>query len=141
MCECFEMLKNNFSDIGIKYYTSLGILVIKCKNVACQLESMKKILKTLIFEIQSKHIQKDVINIEITDKDFLDNNVEKLLNIMKFTKTSHYFNIIIKATDVLENEINSRINYITNKFVGLNINKEINLNKGENNERVQDNRF
>lgn len=136
MSECFNMLKNNFPNINIKYYASFGILIIKCNDIEHQLESLKKILKILIFEIQSKHIQKNTINIEIIDKDFLDNNVEKLLNIMKFTKTSHYFNIIIKPTGVLENEMNNRISFMANKFVGLNINKELNLNKREDNERI-----
>lgn len=141
MEDCFKMLKEKFPNVSIKYYISFGVSIIKCKSIENQLEDLKKILKTLIFEIQSKNIQKDVINIEFNDIDILSDNIEKLLNIMKFTKTSHYFNIMIKKSIVSEDEIANRISFIAEKYIGLNINKEINLNKGDNNEGIQCNRF
>ena len=135
------MLKDKFPSVSIKHYTSFGVLIIKCKDITSQLEDLKKILKTLIYEIQSKNIQKNVINIEFNDIDLLSDNIETLLNIMKFTKTSHYFNIMIERRSVSEDEITNRISFIAEKYAGLNIDKEINLNKGDNNEGIQGNRF
>ena len=135
------MLKDKFPSVSIKHYASFGVLIIKCKDITSQLEDLKKILKTLIYEIQSKNIQKNVINIEFNDIDLLSDNIETLLNIMKFTKTSHYFNIMIERRSVSEDEIANRISFIAEKYAGLNIDKEINLNKGDNNEGIQGNRF
>ncbi len=119
MNDCCSILNKSFPHINIKYYADLGVLRVKCADIIGQFEDMKKILKVLIFEIQSKIIKKDAIIIEFNNKDFLSDNIEKLLNILKFTKTSHYFNIIIKNSD----EIKDRIDFIANKYVGLNINK------------------
>lgn len=114
----------NFPNINIKYHRDINILIIKCVNILDQLEDLKKILKILIFKIQSKEIKNDSIVIEFIDKDFMNNNIIKLLNVMKFTKTSHYFNIIIRKKFLTRNALDDRINFILNKYSGLNINKK-----------------
>ena len=110
-----------FSNINIKYYANFDKLVIKCADITTQLEDLKKIIKILIYKIQSKEIKKDTIIIEFTDTDFLSDDIIKLLNIMKFTKTSHYFNLVVKSTDKLSN----RIEEIKNKYAGVKINEGI----------------
>lgn len=126
----------NFPNINIKYHRDINILIIKCVNILDQLEDLKKILKILIFKIQSKEIKNDSIVIEFIDKDFMNNNIIKLLNVMKFTKTSHYFNIIIRKKFLTRNALDDRINFILNKYSGLNINKKISFLGGTSYERI-----
>lgn len=125
MDNCYDLLKERFSNVNIRYHNSFGILIVKCTDLSQQFLDIKKIIKILIFEIQSKHIKKDTIVLEFLDKDVLTDNFINLLTVMKFTKTSHYFNIIIKKKDVNEFELKQRIEYIMSNFIGLNINKGI----------------
>ena len=108
-----------FSDINIKYYPSFDRLVIKCENITKQLETIKKVLKIIIFKIQSKEIKKNYIIIEINNEDFIKDDIIILLNIMKLTKTTHYFNIVVK------NGLESRISAIKNQYMGIKINEGI----------------
>ena len=108
-----------FSNINIKYYTAFDKLIVKCSNLLEQLEDLKKVIKILIYNIKSKEIKKGTIIIEVSNEDFSDDNIMILLNIMKFTKTSHYFNIVVK------NGSDSRIEFIKDKYKGININEGI----------------
>lgn len=129
MNDCYLILNKNFPDINIKYHAMFDIITIKYANIMDQVKDLKKVVKTLIFKIQSKEIKKGSIVFEISDKDFLDDNILKLLNIMKFTKTSHYFNFIIKKISISDDEINKRIDFITKNYVGLNINDGMSYNR------------
>ena len=108
-----------FSNINIKYHASFDKLIIKCGSLAEQLEDLKKVIKILIYKIQSKEIKKGTVIIEVSGKDFLSDEIMVLLNIMKFTKTSHYFNIVVK------NGSDNRIEFIKDKYKGVNINEGI----------------
>lgn len=129
MNDCFSLLKENFQDINIKYYADFDILMVRCTDIINQLSDIKKVLKILIYEIQSKTIKKDTITIEFFDKDFLNDEAIKLFNIMKLTKTSHYFNISIRKKYNSEEDVNTRIKFIKDNYAGLNINKNIAKNK------------
>lgn len=130
MDKVYSIIKDNYENIKIKYYSNYNILIIKCSKLKQQIIDLKKILKILIFEIQSKHIKKDSIILEFEDKDFLDVKMEELLNIMKLTKTSHYFNLVTKKK-TLDNTIIDQLNSIKAKYVGLNINKQISIKAGD----------
>lgn len=119
MNKYYNILKEKYGDIDIKYHSSFGVLVIKCKNIEEQLNDMKKIVKTLIFGIQSKEINKNSIIIDINDENFIKDDIITLLDIMKFTKTSHYFNIVVKNAE------NSRVKFIKDKYKGIKINEGI----------------
>ena len=108
-----------FSNVKTKYYPSFDRLVIKCEDIVNQLEDLKKVIKILIYKIQSKEIKKNTIIIEINDEDFIKDDIITLLNIMKFTKTAHYFNIVVK------NGLDSRIKFIKDKYKGIKINEGI----------------
>lgn len=108
-----------FSNINIKYYKNFDKLIIKCGNLCEQLEDLKKVIKILIYKIQSKEIKKNTIIIEINDEDFIKYDIIVLLNIMKFTKTTHYFNIVVK------NGPKDRIEFIKERYKGININEGI----------------
>ena len=66
--------------------------------------SWKKVLKILIFGIQSKLVNRNTILLEVTNSDILKEDIKILLNLLKFTKTLHYFNIITrdKVTEEVE---------------------------------------
>lgn len=117
MNEYYNILKENHKNI--KYHPGFDMLVIKCTNIKEQLTDLKKIVKTLIFGIQSKKINKNSIIIEINGEDFIKDDIIILLNIMKLTKTSHYFNIVVK------NGLDSRIEFIKCKYRGVKINEGI----------------
>lgn len=119
----YSMLREHFPNISINYYSELDILRIKCKELSLQQNELKKVLKILIFGIQSKQVSKNTILLEVTNSDILKEDIKILLNLLKFTKTSHYFNIITR--DKITEEVEVRINSLLKEYVGLKINKEI----------------
>lgn len=119
----YSMLREHFPNISINYYSELDILRIKCKELSLQQDELKKVLKILIFGIQSKLVNKNTILLEVTNSDILKEDIKILLNLLKFTKTLHYFNIITR--DKVTEEVEAKISLLLKEYVGLNINKEI----------------
>lgn len=77
----------------IKLFPNLNIIIednegihIKSSN-ELKLDDYKKIIKILLYKIQSKEIKKDII-LEF------NNNLDELLRIIKFTGLLHCFKII-----------------------------------------------
>lgn len=114
----------NFNDVGIEYNENCGLLKIQCVNIKLQFEDLKRILKILVFKIQSKKIKKNSIVVEFLDSDILNENFLVLLNILKLTKTLHYFNIIVKKKNLSEIVLAKKLNDISIIYKGLRINEE-----------------
>ena len=84
---------------------------------------LKYIYYVLAFEAQYKYIEKNTIVLEILEKDIILNEFLILLNIMKLTKTLHYFKIKIKKNNniSLDKQTIDILNYIKSKYIGLSI--------------------
>lgn len=124
MNECYAILQESFPDVDIKLQGTPQRFIIDGKNLSYHFASLKKVIKVLIFELQSKVIEKNTIVININDKDFFDDNIIRILNIMKLTKTLHRFEIIITQNYGGPKGLDERIDLIKGKYVGININKE-----------------
>lgn len=105
------------------YYDDFNLIKIDISNLDIRFDLIKRFLKILAFEAQYKYIEKNTIVLEILEKDIILNEFLILLNIMKLTKTLHYFKIKIKKDSniSLDKQTIDILNYIKSKYIGLSI--------------------
>lgn len=105
------------------YYDDFNLIKIDISNLDIHFDIIKRFLKILVFEAQYRYIEKNAIVLEISEKDLILNEFLILLDIMKLTKTLHYFKIKIKkdADIISDKQILETLNYIKSKYIGLNI--------------------
>lgn len=108
-------LLNKYSS-NCEYVEDFDIIKIYIKDLKTNLNIFKRIIKILVFEAQYKRIKRNKIILEVSDKDILSEEILVLLNIMKLTKTLHYFKIKIKG-NVVANELE----LLNKNYFGLNI--------------------
>ena len=106
-------LLNKYSS-NCEYVEDFDIIYIK--DLKTNLNIFKKIIKILVFEAQYKRIKRNKIILEVLGKDILSEEILVLLNIMKLTKTLHYFKIKIKG-NIVANELE----LLSKNYSGLNI--------------------
>ena len=106
-----------------EYLEDFDTIKIPIQDLETNFNNIKRLLKILVYEAQYKHIKKNRIVLEISSTDILSDKVLVLFNIMKLTKTLHYFKIKIeKNTDSsLDNQFTNRLNLITKDYSGINI--------------------
>ena len=113
----------NRYPLNYTYYNDFNLIKIDISNLDINFDIIKRFLKILVFEAQYKYIEKNLIVLEISEKDVVLNEFLILLDIMKLTKTLHYFKIKIKkdSSTLIDKQITGALNYIKNKYIGLNI--------------------
>lgn len=112
--QLFTLLNKYSSDC--EYVEDFDIIKIYIKDLKTNLNIFKKIIKILVFEAQYKRIKRNKIILEVLGKDILSEEILVLLNIMKLTKTLHYFKIKIKG-NIVANELE----LLSKNYSGLNI--------------------
>lgn len=112
--QLFTLLNKYSSDC--EYIEDFDIIKIYIKDLKTNLNIFKKIIKILVFEAQYKRIKRNKIILEVSDKDILSEEILVLLNIMKLTKTLHYFKIKIKG-----NIAANKLELLSKNYSGLNI--------------------
>lgn len=112
--QLFTLLNKYSSDC--EYVEDFDIIKIYIKDLKTNLNIFKKIIKILVFEAQYKRIKRNKIILEVSDKDILSEEILVLLNIMKLTKTLHYFKIKIKG-----NIAANKLELLSKNYSGLNI--------------------